>query len=280
MPNPPALSLWAELLRRQLHQGARRLIEIRACIPSTQDRARELIAQHGTRADGAVIVADEQSQGRGRLGRRWYAPPGTCLLLSRVQMMTSSPGDWLERMSLGAAVAVAQALEEVTQPHPIRVSLKWPNDLWVNDAKLAGLLLETMKVNDQTTAVILGVGINVALSQQQLQGELALMKRSVTSLALLGHDLPRLTVLYAVLHQLDAMTSQMQKDHDPAWTQTLLDAWRSRCAMLGQRVSVKCDGRIHRGTLIDLDPLHGLMLRTDLGALVHLPASTSTVLCG
>ncbi len=271
---------WRSHLERHLHHGSQRLMSFHPCTRSTQDVAKQLIADKGVEADGAIIVADEQTHGRGRLGRSWSAPPGACLLLSCVYVC---PHDRLgiEMMSPACALAVAEALEQVTPPRSINVGIKWPNDLLVRGAKIAGLLLETVKVDTLSTAVIVGIGINVSLTTEALPLELREGDRPVTSLTMLGCPTERWQVLTAVVQRLDERldspraTESLHHPHDEVLTH-----YRRRCVLLGQTISVRCDGCDYRGEVIDLDPLVGLLLRTEQGNVVHLPAATSTIVRG
>lgn len=105
-----------------------------------------------------LLVAESQTQGRGRLGRSWLSVPGASLTFSLA--LPLAPADWMG-LSLAIGVAVAEALDNSGQ----RIALKWPNDLWLRDApgagrKLGGILIETMAAQGQRIAVI-GIGINV-----------------------------------------------------------------------------------------------------------------------
>ncbi|NJL30821.1 MAG: biotin--[acetyl-CoA-carboxylase] ligase [Phycisphaerales bacterium] len=155
-------------MREQLHAGSTRPIEVHACVTSTQDAARAFIAQHGVKSQGAIFLADEQTHGRGRLGRRWLAPPGKCLLLTYVFILQAHDNKTLEMLSLSAAVCIAEALESVAKPAPLTVGIKWPNDLLVRGAKIAGLLLESVALGADHRAVMLGIGINVAVNADEL----------------------------------------------------------------------------------------------------------------
>ncbi|WP_428488154.1 biotin--[acetyl-CoA-carboxylase] ligase [Rhodopila sp.] len=120
-------------------------------IGSTNNEARRLASEgapHGT-----VIHADEQTAGRGRLTRHWFSPPGNLYL--SVLLRTGTPPKRAGELSFLAAVGVAETVEALL-PRKIRPMLKWPNDVLVNGAKIAGILLET-----QDDATILGIGLNV-----------------------------------------------------------------------------------------------------------------------
>jgi BirA family transcriptional regulator, biotin operon repressor / biotin---[acetyl-CoA-carboxylase] ligase len=172
---------------------------------STNERAKELAvrgAPHGT-----LVTADEQSAGRGRQGRTWTAPPGSALLMSLVLR------DAGEMLPLTAAVAICDAL-------PADCEIKWPNDVWVDRRKLAGILVEG---RPQQGWAVLGVGLNVHTTEfpAELQGV-------ATSLHLAGIDTDVEAVLAKVLRSLDRWLAA------PAGT--VLEAWRERDAIRGETV--------------------------------------------
>ncbi|HET8592350.1 MAG TPA: biotin--[acetyl-CoA-carboxylase] ligase, partial [Solirubrobacterales bacterium] len=136
---------------------------------STNERAKELAAGGGP--GGLVVTATEQTAGRGRRGSAWFAPPGTCLLYSallRPHALDRSP-----LLPLAVPLAVCEAAEAVA---PVRCRVKWPNDVWIEERKVAGVLVEARP--DEGWAVI-GVGLNVAVPQEDFPAEL---RRRATSL--------------------------------------------------------------------------------------------------
>jgi BirA family transcriptional regulator, biotin operon repressor / biotin---[acetyl-CoA-carboxylase] ligase len=172
---------------------------------STNERAKELAlagAPHGT-----LVTADEQTTGRGRQGREWTAPPRSAVLMSVVLRELD------EMLPLAAAVAVAEAV-------PVEAAIKWPNDVWIDGRKVAGILVEG---RPQEGWAVLGVGLNV--STEAFPAELV---QSATSLYLSGIEAQPESVLASILRQLD--------DWLGAPPARVLEAWRSRDALKGQRV--------------------------------------------
>ena len=116
----------------------------------------------GPDAQPCLLVAEEQTGGRGRLGRVWHAQPGASLTFSLA--LPLAPRDW-SGLSLAVGVAVAEALDPHTPP---RIGLKWPNDLWLadgSDRKLGGILIETAS-NDSRRIAVIGIGLNIAPQAQ------------------------------------------------------------------------------------------------------------------
>ena len=172
---------------------------------STNERAKELAAAgapHGT-----LVTADEQSAGRGRQGRVWTAPAGSAVLMSLVVRELD------ELLPITAAVAICEAL-------PAEAAIKWPNDVWIDRRKVAGILVEG---RPQEGWAVLGVGLNV--TTESFPPELA---ETATSLKLAGIDTTPGQVLEELLPSLDAWLG--------APPDAVLPAWRDRDALKGERV--------------------------------------------
>jgi BirA family biotin operon repressor/biotin-[acetyl-CoA-carboxylase] ligase len=129
---------------------------------STNERAKELAMAEVP--GGLVVTADEQTAGRGRRGNEWFAPPGSCLLYSA--LLRPFAPDESTLLPLAVPVAVCEAAEAVA---PVRCQVKWPNDVWVDERKVSGVLVEARP--EEGWAVI-GVGLNVAIPQDEFPPEL------------------------------------------------------------------------------------------------------------
>jgi BirA family transcriptional regulator, biotin operon repressor / biotin---[acetyl-CoA-carboxylase] ligase len=190
---------------------------------STNERARTLAAEgapHGT-----LVTADEQTAGRGRQGREWVAAPGAALLLSVVLRNASAT------LPLAAAVAVCEAL-------PIDAAIKWPNDIWLHEAKVAGILVEA---RPQEGWAVLGIGVNVHEAPPI---------EHVTSLeGVIGVE----ELLARLVSTLDAWLSRPLAE--------VLAAWRSRDALLGQ--PVRWENGSGKGA--GIDEAGALLVDTDSG---------------
>jgi BirA family biotin operon repressor/biotin-[acetyl-CoA-carboxylase] ligase len=184
-------------------------VEVREEVDSTQ---AALLREGG--GHGRVLVADHQTAGRGRQGRRWEAPPGRALLFS-VLLADASP-ERAPLQALRGGLAVARALEGLG----CRARLKWPNDVLLGGRKVCGVLGE---IHGRSGFVVLGVGLNV----HQERGELPPGVRA-TSLRLRGVRARRDDLLVRVLRELHALGPE-------GW----MDAYRARCATIGRRVRVE-----------------------------------------
>ena len=159
MPEDTLTPLSAEAITRAL--GGRetgpfgRQIHYAPQVGSTNDIAKELAAQGAP--EGALVITDEQTEGRGRMGRRWLAPPNTSLLMSLI-FRPDLPPDEANRLVMTVGLAAAEAIEAQTE---LTVNVKWPNDLLISGAKVAGILAESGLIADQLDYVVVGAGINV-----------------------------------------------------------------------------------------------------------------------
>jgi BirA family biotin operon repressor/biotin-[acetyl-CoA-carboxylase] ligase len=161
---------------------------------------------------------------------------------------------------------VAEGVEDATQ---LPCQLKWPNDVLLGGAKVAGVLVES-RVGRTDRTFVVGVGINVASAPAQGQ-----VPRATTCLAdRAAHAIGRIDVIRAVLRRLDTWVNRMARGQSGA----LREPWIRRCGMINQRVRVQCGRSCHEGRALDVSPLDGLVLCRDDGRRVHLPAAESTVL--
>jgi BirA family biotin operon repressor/biotin-[acetyl-CoA-carboxylase] ligase len=151
------------------------------------------------------------------------------------------------------------------------VQIRWPNDLYVNDAKLGGILVETVQSGDQRAAII-GVGLNVNQDDATLGSLSQSLDRRVASMRQVrGRPAPRVGVLGDAIAALD---DRLSADRTSGW----VEAWRKRCPLLHQTVKLQCDRERLEGEVLDLDPRHGLIVRHPTGGIMHLPATRTTVL--
>lgn len=231
-----------------------REVEVVASCPSTNaELARR--ARAGAPA-GAVLVADHQSAGRGRLDRVWVAPPGSALTFSVLLDPGQVPVHRWPWLPLLAGIAVAEGVRRVAE---VDCSLKWPNDVLVGERKLAGILVERIERSSGAVAVV-GVGLNVSLTEAELPVPTA------TSLALEdATTTDRTVVLREVLRSLEALFLQWQADlGDP--TRGLVDSYVRRCATLGREVRVDLPtGERVVGVAAGIDTDGRLEVRTQQG---------------
>jgi len=210
-----------------------REIEYHAALGSTQDRARELAASG---SGPVVVVADHQAVGQGTRGRSWDAPAGTSLLASWLFRPTpAEPG----LFALLAGVAVARALARLGMGD---ASLKWPNDVEAGHRKVAGALAHAT-TDGEGGSLVLGIGVNV---HQRLDDFSPELRPTVTSLALTGHEVDRLSLFVDLTRELDRVAV-------PAERREALEEWRRRSTLIGREVEVTREGRpVVRGLARDI----------------------------
>lgn len=215
-------------------------------VESTNDVAWEL-AQRGA-DEGACVVADLQTRGRGRQGRSWHTAPGKGLSLSLLLHPGCDPGAF-GTAPLVAGLALARAIESLGVP----ARLKWPNDLLVGTRKLSGVLVESRRGADGTDVAVMGVGVNVSQTAEDFPHEL---RERATSLAMEDCATTREAVAAAFLNALEPLWDEhLEGDRHVA-----LEAWRKRAAFWGRPVTVKTPAGAVAGVARDLDDLGGLVV--------------------
>ena len=242
------------------------------CTGSTNDVAKDLAAQGAP--EGMVVVADEQTAGRGRLGRQWLAPPGTCLLCSILFRPDLSPAQ-ANRLTMLCSLAAADA---VTQVAGLRAALKWPNDLIISSEaripksgewrKLAGVLTETSVMGERLDSVVVGIGVNVNVPPEALPG---LGPGATSILAETGREVDRAALLVALLVGVEARYTRLQAGESPHVE------WAARLATLGRSVAATTSQVTLIGVAEAVDEDGALLLRTPDGTLHRLVAGDVTL---
>lgn len=221
-------------------------VEVAASLPSTMLRAAELA--EGGAPEGTVVLADVQTAGRGRLGRRWAAPPGAALMLSVVLRPELAPErTWT--VLAAAGVALAEAAGGLLGAAAPRVELKWPNDLLVGGRKAAGLLAER-HTTGRGVAVVLGMGVNVSQSLEELPEEVRDRATSLAVAAAAAGAAPpdRLDLLARWSRGFAARYRGLDPDG-----RTILPVYRRHLDTLGRRVRVdRLAGPPVQGTAVDV----------------------------
>jgi BirA family biotin operon repressor/biotin-[acetyl-CoA-carboxylase] ligase len=243
-------------------------------IGSTNDEAAAWIEADAR--DLSLVVADEQTSGRGRLQRRWFTPPQSGLALSLI-LRQPQPVNWaaasllLSRLSGLGALGVCTALKANCQ---LEAQIKWPNDVLLSGSKVAGILAEATWRGDFLEGVVLGVGVNVTPQAIPPASELNFPATSVETET--GAPVDRLGLLYAILEQIIFWRLRLA-------TPEFLQAWELHLAYKGEWVRVLNAGlsqppaasagaeTIHEGQLLGLDASGGLRLgdRSGQAIVIH-----------
>jgi len=214
--------------------------------------------------EGLVVVADEQTAGRGRLGRRWIAPAGTSLLFS-ILLRPRLQAPQIPWLTMIVSLAALDGIREVTDA---RAGLKWPNDVLIDGRKAGGVLTEFSMTGEHLDFAVVGLGLNVNFDP----AEVPELPPETTSLMMaLGHPVNRLPLLRAILRAADERYLRLLAGESP------LQEWASHLTTLGQTVRVSTPTGVEEGVAEDVDVLGELILRRSDGTRVTIPSGDVTL---
>lgn len=220
-------------------------------LDSTNTRAREL-AESGA-AEGEIVIAESQTQGRGRLGRRWESPPLSNLYLSIV-LRPGLPPKHAPQITLAAAVALVETVGSFLPRPPV---IKWPNDILIDGKKLAGILTEAACDTECVQYVILGIGLNLNYRAETMPETLRQRATSMADMA--GENLSRETVLVRLIHDLDRCYGELEESGFAA----LRPRWETHFGLRGRRVRVELGDQTIIGRAQGIDHEGALIVETD-----------------
>ena len=221
---------------------------------STQIDLAKLVNSNSAKT-GDVLAAEFQTAGRGRLDRTFEAAPGSALLFSFFIKPKRARSDW----GFITHLAALSMQEVISQDNPLQVKLKWPNDILIEEKKVAGLLAQATD-----DGVIIGIGVNVAMTDEELPVDTA------TSLAITGSNkLDRNLILGEFLNRFEVNFNAWESGID------FLDKYSAVCATLGRQVRVEVSGRENRtGKALTINRIGALVLddgfEVNVGDVVHL----------
>ncbi|PEN05018.1 biotin--[acetyl-CoA-carboxylase] ligase [Longimonas halophila] len=221
--------------------------------------------------EGAVVLAEQQTEGRGRHGRTWAAPPHQALTGS-VVLRPDLPPDLFSLIPLAASLAVADAMQALALPHPPRI--KWPNDVLIDGRKCCGMLLETAMRGASpqphaNTYVVLGIGLNVNQTAFP-EGVDATSLRLET-----GQPVPRGPLWARIMQHLEARYDAL---HVPEQRADLRSAYADRMLYRGQSITVRAPGtdRTRTGTVVGINETGALVLDTPRGQVTFHAGEVTT----
>ncbi|HET7010297.1 MAG TPA: biotin--[acetyl-CoA-carboxylase] ligase [Anaerolineales bacterium] len=219
-------------------------------IGSTNDRAKEL-AEAGA-PEGTLVVADEQTAGRGRGGRTWFTPPGAGLAFSVVLRSQHHPSEMQSVWTALGALATREGLLELGAA----AEIKWPNDVLVDGRKVAGVLAEAAWRDEALAYVVIGIGVNV--HPGSVPGPKTLDYPAECVDTVVGRRVDRAELLAGILGALNRWHRSFRLGE-------ILTAWEAALAFRGEEVHVEGEGRAWRGRLSGLGPRGELRLRLENG---------------
>lgn len=233
-------------------------------VTSTQDEAKRL-AEAGA-PEGTIVLAEEQTAGRGRLGRAWISPAGSSILMSVIFRPPLLPRQ-AHRLTMIASLSIAEAIENLT---PLKVKIKWPNDILIAGKKAGGILTEIRTLEDRILYAIVGVGLNVNVKISE--SPLSSLASYATSLSdELGCELPRFTLLQEILFRLNDSYRELKKGRD------FREDWLARLYPLGQEISIITPTGTLEGIAIDINEDGALLLATPEGEVKTVWAGDVTI---
>ncbi|MBM2826450.1 MAG: biotin--acetyl-CoA-carboxylase ligase [Dehalococcoidia bacterium] len=254
-----------ELSERVIQEGLRtrflgRVIHAYATISSTMDAARDLALAGAP--EGAVVVTDEQTTGRGRLDRHWLSPSGSSVLISALLKPTAAVAS---RLTMVASLAVAQSIEDSLG---LSTTIKWPNDVLIKGKKVSGILVESEVRGEEVAFSIVGIGVNVNFDPAFLTD---VIYPATTLSAELGRTVPLCPLIQEILNRLEELYIRVGE----GWP--IHREWQRRLETVGKRVRVVSFDRVEDGYAESVNEDGSLVLRRTDGTVTTILAGDVTL---
>lgn len=231
-------------------------LEIIMSTGSTQEEARqraELDAPEGT-----VIIAEEQTGGKGRMGRKWFSPSGKGIWMSLI-LRPQQAIEYTSQLTLLTGVAVCRAIRKTTA---LQVGIKWPNDILLNHRKICGILLESIIEDKVVRYCIAGIGISVNVDSEEYPEEL---RDIATSLKIAnGASVDRTMLIAAVLEEFETL----YKLYNEEGFVPIASLWEALSVTINQEVVINTVQGLREGVAIGLDPSGALLVDIGMGNIV------------
>ena len=241
-------------------------IEVHQAIDSTNNRAREL-ALEGVE-EGTLIIAETQLEGRGRLGRNWISPKGKGIWMSLI-LRPNLPPDQAPRITAIAAVAIRKALNRATG---LDIGIKWPNDIIIDGKKVCGILTEMHADIDRIHYVVVGMGINVNMTQKDFPTDIS---STATSLRIaLNRSLDRRQLIALIMEEIEEVYLKYLENRD---FEQILHQCRQYSVTLNRSVKVIGRDSTIEGIAIDFDEDGALLVKTHDGNIIKVMSGDVSV---
>ena len=219
-------------------------------LTSTNSRAKEIAADS---PNGTVVIAEKQSEGKGRLGKAWASPPGGIYL--SIILKPDIPPDHIHRLTLVAGVAAVETLSELG----INARIKWPNDVLINEKKVCGILTEIDAEADAVNYVIIGIGVNANTELDALPP--LTMLRATSLKEELGRVVDRIAITQRFLERFEQHYVTFCEGGFPS----VLEQWREYSSTIGRRVKIVTKFRTIEGEAVGIDHDGALIVELDDG---------------
>jgi BirA family biotin operon repressor/biotin-[acetyl-CoA-carboxylase] ligase len=256
-------------LDTQLFVTGNRLVFI-PTIDSTNTQAMSLALQGAE--EGVVVLTDSQTAGKGRLGRRWFDRSGYNALTSTILHPLFPP----YLLVMIASLAVVDTIAGICD---VDATIKWPNDVLIDERKVAGILIETSRDRAGNMIAIVGIGVNINGQIAQLvEAESKSLQETATTLeAACGHEVSRETFIAYLLHTLEAMYLTLQQEAQVSVaaakgtaSRLIRERWSQRLSTLGRTIEVRQGDKILKGIAEDVNDSGELFLRSHSGERVSI----------
>lgn len=206
--------------------------------------------QNGYNNNGMVVLAEKQIKGRGRKDRIWYSAPESNLTFSILLVKDRLLFNNINFINFAASLSVAVSIENLYQ---LKTQLKWPNDVLINSKKTSGILIESSSQGSKIERVVVGIGINV--NQNSFQGVFNYPPTSIRNE--IGRSVEREKFLAEILNNFEFYLEQIKLNK-----KVLLNDWKSKCGMIGERISIHENDKEIFGIFDDIDENGFLLLKT------------------
>ncbi|TYP77728.1 biotin--[acetyl-CoA-carboxylase] ligase [Paenibacillus methanolicus] len=224
-------------------------IKLYESVDSTQNLAHKL-AEEGA-DEGTLVIAEQQTSGRGRMGRSWVSPAGKGVYMSMV-LRPNLPLQFAPQLTLLTAVALCRALKELV---PAEIGIKWPNDLLIGGKKISGILLESSAEDERIRHVIMGIGISVNLTEEDYPADLAEIATSLRIAS--GETVDRADVIGAFVKQFEHLYRLYLREGFA----TIQSLWEALAVTLHKPAKLMTPGGAVEGVPISLTDSGALLVR-------------------
>ena len=256
--SPPDLNQEAVLRGLSTHVMGKRVIHLPVTTSTMDIVHQEALAGA---PEGTLVVADQQTAGRGRFQRSWVSTPGTSLHMT---LLLRPRENELRRMNMAVSLAVVRAIRAVTG---LRATIKWPNDIRLRGRKVSGILIESRPDHNAVPYTAVGVGINVNFDPSPFPD---IVDIATSLMVEVGGPVSRLEVLQSFLRRLDDLYLALRRG------EPIHGEWSRTLDTLGQHVQVRWGDRAEEGLAVGVDADGDLLLDRADGTRISLPAGEVT----
>jgi len=213
--------------------------------------------------EGTIIIAEKQSAGKGRLGRKWFSPVGGIWL--SIILYPQLPPSYIPRVTLMTAVAVVKAIEICTQ---IESQIKWPNDILINEKKVCGILTEMSAELDIINWVVVGIGINANIDHRDFPEDI--QENTISLKEISEKEVLRIKLAQTFLQEFEKYYDKLKRKE----FSSILEEWKLYSHTLGKKIKVNMGERIVTGEAVDINEEGALILKKEDGELIKIISGT------